>query len=346
MNLLTTKIVTMSILGLVSLLVGFIPMIVAKKVNLAHGSRGGLVVSCLSCFGGGVILTTALTHMLPEVNLFLQYNIDHGQLSNTGLPLAEIWVLCGFFMIYFIEELTHVFMARCNPEKKEENTKEETSKMLNGHGSGHGHSHDIPEGLTKEGGFEAALRGFLVVLAISLHAIFEGIAMGLTNNTRSVWLLFIAISAHKYVISFCISMQFVTSGLKPLLSIIYFSTFALISPVGAGIGILLSETVKSEAETQTVVVTVLQGLATGTLLYVVFFEVIEKERQKGTSGMIQVSFIILGFLCMLVLESVELQLAPLPVPEEVNSCSIEPSFLKNLVLPVNVSCVKGVLSVV
>lgn len=120
-------------------------------------------------------------------------------------------------------------------------------------------------------------------------------------------------------------------------SIIYFSTFALISPVGAGIGILISETVKvkklfyvdceplwgpagflflffhqmcfqSEAETQTVAVTVLQvkmdfssfkrknpiivkswqGLATGTLLYVVFFEVIEKERLKGTTGMVQV----------------------------------------------------------
>ena len=68
MNLLTTKIVTMSILGLVSLLVGFIPMLVAKKINLEKGSRGALVVSCLSCFGGGVILTTALTHMLPEVS--------------------------------------------------------------------------------------------------------------------------------------------------------------------------------------------------------------------------------------------------------------------------------------
>lgn len=33
----------------------------------------------------------------------------------------------------------------------------------------------------------------------------------------------------------------------------------------------------------------LQGVATGTLLYVVFFEVIEKERQKGTSGLVQVS---------------------------------------------------------
>merc|ERR1719427_2385811 len=246
-------------------------------------------------------------------------------------------------MIYLIEEVSQVIIGRCNPEKEIKSTKEETNKCCKCCKS---HSHEIPEGFIKEGGFEAALRGFLVVLAISLHAVFEGIAMGLTDNPKSVWLLFIAISAHKNVISFCISMQFVTSGLKPLLSIIYFSTFALISPVGAGIGILLSETVKSEAETQTVVVTVLQGLATGTLLYVVFFEVIEKERQKGTSGMIQVTFIILGFLCMLVLESVELQLAPMPVPEEVNSCKINPSFLQDLVLPANVSCINGVLSIV
>ena len=48
---------------------------------------------------------------------------------------------------------------------------------------------------------------------------------------------------------------------------------------------------QSGEETQTVAVTVLQGLATGTLLYVVFFEVIEKERLKGTSGMVQVSVV-------------------------------------------------------
>ena len=31
-----------------------------------------------------------------------------------------------------------------------------------------------------------------------------------------------------------------------------------------------------------------QGLATGTLLYVVFFEVLEKERQKKKNGLLQV----------------------------------------------------------
>jgi len=340
MNLLATKIVSMTILGGVSLIVGFIPLLLAKKVNIQPGSRGSLVVSCLNCFGGGVILTTALTHMLPEVNLFLAHNIASGQIEESGLPLAEIWVLCGFFMIYFVEEVTHLVLGRCN--KSPSGSTHEKKAMVNG--SAHGHSHDIAGQVQST----AALRGFLVVLAISLHAVFEGIAMGLTNNTRSVWLLFIAISAHKYVISFCISLQFVTSGLKTTLSIIYFSTFALISPVGAGIGILLSETISSEAEAQTVAVTVLQGLATGTLLYVVFFEVIEKERQGGTSGMIQVVFVILGFLCMLALESVELSLGiPEPIPEKIHiaaSCILDPALLSNISAPVSVHCNQGVLT--
>ena len=35
---------------------------------------------------------------------------------------------------------------------------------------------------------------------------------------------------------------------------------------------------------------VLQGIATGSLLYVVFFEILEKERQKNISGVLQVNF--------------------------------------------------------
>ena len=45
-----------------------------------------------------------------QVNEILEYNISHGHISNTGLPLAEIWVLCGFLMIYLIEEVTLDFV--------------------------------------------------------------------------------------------------------------------------------------------------------------------------------------------------------------------------------------------
>ena len=116
--------------------------------------------------------------------------------------------------------------------------------------------------------------------------------MGLTRNTKGVWYLFFAIASHKYVISFCCGMQFINSGLKNWVICVYVSTFSLISPVGVAIGIALIETLESEASAQGSLVVILQGLAAGTLLYVVFFEVIEKERVKGTNGLVQVRTLI------------------------------------------------------
>ena len=43
-----------------------------------------------------------------------------------------------------------------------------------------------------------------------------------------------------------------------------------------------------EGELTTTALIVVQGLATGSLLYVVFFEILEKERQKTVPGVLQV----------------------------------------------------------
>lgn len=62
--------------------------------------------------------------------------------------------------------------------------------------------------------------------------------------------------------------------------------------LGIGIGILLSEKGGSEEDVTSVV---LQGMAAGTLLYVVFFEVLARERSNRHSGFWQLVAIILGF---------------------------------------------------
>ena len=51
-----------------------------------------------------------------------------------------------------------------------------------------------------------------------------------------------------------------------------------------------------------VVVNTLQGLAAGTLLYVVMFEVLNRERQKQLPGLLQLTAVILGFIIMLILQ--------------------------------------------
>ena len=82
------------------------------------------------------------------------------------------------------------------------------------------------------------------------------------------------------------------SGIKTWLVVLYVCTFSLVTVVGAGIGIGLSQAVQSDETLQSPLVTILQGLATGTLLYVAFFEVLEEERQSGTNGIFQVYLIL------------------------------------------------------
>ena len=92
--------------------------------------------SALTCFGGGVILTSCLTHMLPDVNEVLVAAIEDGSFPDSGLPVAEIFVLAGFLMIYILEEVLHHLLVKSG------HLQEEGSQTKPG---GHGHSHDNME---------------------------------------------------------------------------------------------------------------------------------------------------------------------------------------------------------
>jgi hypothetical protein len=79
------------------------------------------------------------------------------------------------------------------------------------------------------------------------------------------------------------------------------ATFAVVTPIGIGVGIALSND-GEEAGTNTVATVVLQGMAAGTLLYVVFFEVLQRERANTQSGIWQLVAIMAGFAIMFALQ--------------------------------------------
>ena len=82
------------------------------------------------------------------------------------------------------------------------------------------------------------------------------------------------------------------------------TVFCIVSPIGVGVGMALTDPSQvitlchrlyviiswllQEGEMTTNALIVLQGLATGSLLYVVFFEILEKERKKPVPGVLQV----------------------------------------------------------
>ena len=93
--------------------------------------------------------------------------------------------------------------------------------------------------------------------------------------------------------------------MQPLIAVLYMTVFCAVSPIGIGIGMALTD--PGEAENNSTALIVVQGIATGSLLYVVFFEILEKERQKPVPGVLQVLGVSLGFIFMVLLGLAEVK---------------------------------------
>lgn len=76
--------------------------------------------------------------------------------------------------------------------------------------------------------------------------------------------------------------------------------FSLTSSLGIAAGILITEV--GAGQVSDLVANTLQGLAAGTLLYVVMFEVLSRERQKHLPGLLQLIAVITGFVIMLIIQ--------------------------------------------
>lgn len=142
-----------------------------------------------------------------------------------------------------------------------------------------------------------SFRGLFAVLALSFHEVFEGLAIGLEERIENMWYLFIAVATHKLVIAFCIGLELAWSKTRKPVLVMYVATFAVVTPIGIiiGMGLIQYGTGGSVDGSSGRVAVVLQGLAAGTLLYVVFFEVLARHKQSGFSHLLS---IIAGF-CIL-----------------------------------------------
>lgn len=146
-----------------------------------------------------------------------------------------------------------------------------------------------------------SVQGLLTVLALSFHAIFEGLAVGLEPSIGSVVYLAAAIATHKLVISFCVGMELYVAGASTRTTLGYLTIFSMVTPIGIAVGLALGH-FKNDSENLGPTPTILQGMAAGTLLYVVFFEVLARERANEKSGLLQLTAIIVGFMLMLGLQ--------------------------------------------
>lgn len=146
---------------------------------------------------------------------------------------------------------------------------------------------------------QSVLRSFLLLLALTFHSVFEGIAIGLQEESTSLLSLFIAVIVHKCIMSFSLGLNLAQSRLSVKSYLLCILMFAAASPLGVGIGIGVVGLPDSLA--QDISSGILQALAAGTFLYITFFEVLPHELNLPGRRLSKVFFVILGFAIMCIL---------------------------------------------
>jgi len=299
MELLGEKLLATFLIVGISLIFGYLPLILAKKYDFSSidttqpllmkqqkKNIKNVVLAFLLNIGGGVLLANSFCHLLPEVREGLE-GID------SFLPLAEVIMICGFFFISSLEEVLHHFL---HPHKSDEDR--EIQESYGTAGPSEGQSKKENENVKTSAQVKTALRTAFVVLAVSFHSMVEGLTLSLETESSGVWLNAGATALHKFVISFCIGVECISNKSSLKTYSVSTITFSFAAAIGSILGIILTE-VSFDSSTMNVPLQVLTGIATGTILYVIFFEIFPKAKAVGGTGTQHILAMILGFAIFL-----------------------------------------------
>ncbi|KAL4641888.1 zinc transporter ZIP1-like [Arapaima gigas] len=293
--LLQVKVGALVSLLFLTLLFGFIPARLKWFQESSGTEAHRVVLSFISCFAGGVFLAACLLDIIPDYLSDIGVELEARGLNGTSFPLPEFIMACGFFIVLILERVVQNFTSHQG---------EEHAPLIPtvGHGHGHGHGHGVSsdlEGSTQHVhvDFQAhsSFRSFMLFLSLSLHSVFEGLAIGLQTTDSKVLEICIAILVHKSIIVFSLSVKLVQSVVKPLWVAAYVSVFALMSPLGIAIGISVME---AQLTAGALIQAVLEGLAAGTFVYITFLEILPHELNSSERQLLKVFFILVGFSVM------------------------------------------------
>lgn len=142
------------------------------------------------------------------------------------------------------------------------------------------------------------IRSVFLLAALSFHGVFEGMALGLQATEGDVWVMCVAVLVHRGILSFGMSFQYARDNERASAIVFSISAFSIICVVGIIIGIAISTGAQMYDDVD-VPNAILQSLATGTIFYIVFLNILLKELD-GNKDVKKISCTFVGFAFMAV----------------------------------------------
>uniref|UniRef100_A0A158QIH9 Zinc/iron permease n=1 Tax=Rodentolepis nana TaxID=102285 RepID=A0A158QIH9_RODNA len=219
------------------------------------------------------LLFIGLMDLFPDVNDAIEIALSALKI-NTHYPFAALFTLFGFFMVLTIEQGAHV----CHRKHRSIPTSDaDAPHNHHEHGGGHSHHNEI---ISEAAIGTSTFQVMLLLISLSVHSVFEGLAVGLQRSVSEVVALFSALLLHKLIMAASIGFSLATSHQQQVGGIARSQWmgalfFSLASPIGVLIGWPLIAQRSSPA--LLMAIAVLQGLACGTFFFVVFCEMLPRE---------------------------------------------------------------------
>jgi len=249
------KIIFQAMLTTINVVCWLVPLR-SKKI-----SENKLGLSLANAFSGGVFLSLAFGHLIPEC--VHGFHATGGSELNEALPYMI--VLGGYLLIFFVEKVA--FDAH-----------EIMHDMQEG---GHSHKHNdggrMKEGATENGVVAKQESGFtgrsavILLAALAVHSILEMTALGLADTFGDSALLSLSIALHQPAESIALLVAFLKSGMPKPQIVKFLSIFSCMGPIGVAIGMAVNNFASP------VVDATMLAIVAGTFVYVGATEVIPEE---------------------------------------------------------------------
>nr|ACO11533.1 Zinc transporter ZIP3 [Caligus rogercresseyi] len=293
MEVLGIKIIILFTILFSSLFLGALPWKIVTRISPSRSSKTNVLLSIGNCFAGGVFLCVTFLHILPHVRE------DFGGLHLLGdyallehYPLAELIFMVGFFLVLFVEQLVLHYK---DPEILDSSTIGEYQRAARVSEQEDDHLQRNDDGFHED--TTSLLRSIVLLVALSVHSVLEGLAIGLQSSERELWEILAAVLSHKLIMAFTFGLSVSQSKIRVRTFALFVFIFSFSCPLGIAIGSGIAAMPYSSVGN--VIRVVLTGLSGGTFLFVTFFEIISKEFTRiGYGRLLKFLSLFIGFLGM------------------------------------------------
>lgn len=262
MDLITFKLLALLLVFLAGLVGARLPWISWLRRS---GPQSDTFVSLGNSFAGGVLLGAGLIHMMGDAaDAFSE------TWPTMDYPAAYLIAGFGFLLILFVERVAVRSHSLSEVEL-------------------------VPQTAASR---PAVLYAGILLLALSVHSVFAGLALGLQGSTGSSLAILLAILAHKTVAAFALSVSFVREGRTGRQSVRALLLFCAMTPLGIVLGILLHAGATQAVDQR--IEAVFNAVAAGTFLYIAALDIMAEEFLRPGAKWKKFGCCLTGFLIMAV----------------------------------------------